>query len=176
MMSIAFFTAMPSGEAMCTVPSSSTSIGDAGLLDDAADGLAARADDVADLVGLDLQRGDARRVLRQLVARRRQRLGHLAEDVQAAFARLVERRLEDLARQALDLDVHLDGGDAVFGAADLEVHVAEVILVAEDVGEDGDALALLDEAHGDAGDRRLDRHARVHQRQRCRRTPTPSTS
>ena len=112
MMSIAFLHDAPSGEAMCTVPSSSTSIGDAGLLDDAADGLAAGADDVADLVGLDLQREDARRVRRQLLARRRQRLGHLAEDVEAAVARLVERRLQDLAGQALDLDVHLHGGDA----------------------------------------------------------------
>ena len=53
----------------------------------------------------------------------------------------------------------------VFDPADLEVHVAQVILVAEDVGQHGDAIALLDEAHGDAGDRRLDRHAGVHQRQ-----------
>ena len=35
-------------------------------------------------------------------------------------------------------------------AADLEVHVAEVILVAEDVGQDGDAVAFLDQAHRDA--------------------------
>ena len=40
------------------------------------------------------------------------------------------------------------------GAGDLEVHVAEVILVAEDVGEHREALAFLDQAHGDAGDRR----------------------
>ena len=39
---------------------------------------------------------------------------------------------------AADLDVHLQGGDALGGAGDLEVHVAEVILVAEDVGEDAD--------------------------------------
>ena len=39
------------------------------------------------------------------------------------------------------------------GAADLEVHVAEVILVAEDVGEDRDLLAVGDETHRDAGDR-----------------------
>ena len=37
---------------------------------------------------------------------------------------------------------------------DLEVHVAEMILVAEDVGEHREALALEDEPHGDAGDRR----------------------
>src|SRR5207245_2883588 len=40
-----------------------------------------------------------------------------------------------------------------------------VILVPEDVGEDGDAARLLDEAHRDAGDGRADRHARVHQRE-----------
>ena len=56
------------------------------------------------------------------------------------------------------------------GAGDLEVHVAEVILVAEDVGEHGEALLLLDQAHGDAGDRRLHRHAGVHQRQRAPHT------
>ena len=50
-------------------------------------------------------------------------------------------------------------------AGDLEVHVAEVVLVAEDVGEDGHAVALLDQAHGDAGHRRLERHPGVHQRQ-----------
>ena len=64
----------------------------------------------------------------------------------------------------------------LLGAADLEVHVAEVILVAEDVGQDGDLVAFLDEAHRDAGDRRLDRHARVHQRQRAAADRRPSTS
>jgi hypothetical protein len=39
------------------------------------------------------------------------------------------------------------------GAGHLEVHVAEMILVAEDVGEHREALAFEDEAHGDAGAR-----------------------
>ena len=91
--------------------------------------------------GLTLMRGDARRVLVELRARRVGSVSqHLAEDVQAALARLLERLLEDRAREARDLDVHLDGGDAALGAADLEVHVAEVILVAEDVAEDRDLL------------------------------------
>ncbi len=46
------------------------------------------------------------------------------------------------------------------GAADLEVHVAEVVLVAQDVGQDRVLVALLDEAHRDARDRRLDRARR----------------
>ncbi len=50
-------------------------------------------------------------------------------------------------------------------AGDLEVHVAEVVFVTEDVGEHREAAAFEHEAHGDARDRRLDRHAGVHQRQ-----------
>ena len=40
------------------------------------------------------------------------------------------------------------------GARDLEVHVAEVILGALDVGQDDGLVALHDEPHRDAGDRR----------------------
>ena len=87
-------------------------------------------------------------------ARLGEHLVHLAEDVQAAGLRLVERDLHDLARDAVDLDVHLQRGDAAARAGDLEVHVAEVILVAEDVGEHLEAVAFLHQAHRDAGDRR----------------------
>ena len=38
----------------------------------------------------------------------------------------------------------------VLGAGDLEVHVAEVILVTEDVGEHLEAAALEHQAHRDA--------------------------
>ena len=89
----------------------------------------------------------------------------MREDVHAAFARLRQRDRHDLLGDALDLDVHLQRGDAAVGAGDLEVHVAEVILVAEDVGQHGEAVAFLDEAHRDAGDVRLHRHAGVHQRE-----------
>ena len=54
MISMARCMPAPSLEAMKTVPSSSMSILHAGLLDDAADDLAAGADDVADLVRADL--------------------------------------------------------------------------------------------------------------------------
>src|SRR5690606_7233253 len=133
------------------------------LLDDAFDRLAAGPDDDADLVRLDLDGRDARRPLVDLRPGRRQRLEHLAEDVQPPFLGLRERLLQNRALEALDLDVHLDRGDAALGAAHLEVHVAQVILVAEDVAQDGDALSLGDEAHGDAGHRPLDRHAAVHE-------------
>jgi hypothetical protein len=70
-----------------------------------------------------------------------------------------------LLGDALDLDVHLQRGHTGRRAGDLEVHVAEVVLVAEDVGQHGETVAFLDQAHGDAGDVRLERHAGVHHRQ-----------
>ncbi len=80
--------------------------------------------------------------------------------------RLIERDPHDLFGDAGDLDVHLQRGDAIRGAGNLEVHVAEVIFIAEDVGQNGEILAFLDEAHRDTRDRRFQRHARIHQSQR----------
>ena len=54
------------------------------------------------------------------------------------------------ARDVRDLDVHLQGGDAVRGAGDLEVHVAVVIFGARDVGQNGVIVAFLHQAHRDA--------------------------
>ena len=62
----------------------------------------------------------------------------------AAVARLGERDPHDLLGNAGDLDVHLKRGDAFTGAGDLEVHVAEMVLVAKDVGEDRVAGTLED--------------------------------
>jgi hypothetical protein len=63
-------------------------------------------------------------------------LEHLAEDVQAAVARLLERVAQDLRERPSILMSIWIAVMPLAGAADLEVHVAEVVLVAEDVGED----------------------------------------
>ena len=87
-----------------------------------------------------MDRLDARRVLAELRPRLVQRLVHLAENMHAAVARLIERDLHDLLGDAGDLDVHLQRGHALGGSGNLEVHVAEMILIAEDVGEDGEIV------------------------------------
>src|SRR5581483_5115570 len=121
------------------------------LLLEGADRLAALADEGADLVRVDLDRLDARGVRRELLARARYRRPHLLEDEEAPAARLLERVAQDLERDALDLDVHLEGGDPLAGPGDLEVHVPEVVLDPRDVGEDDVVVALLDQSQGDAG-------------------------
>src|SRR4051812_9476726 len=97
-----------------------------GLLDDLADHLAAGADDLADLLLRHAHGGDARRGGGDVVPGAGQRLGHLAQDVQPPIPRLLQRDLHDVGRDGRDLDVHLQAGDALLGARDLEVHVAEV--------------------------------------------------
>src|SRR5215213_6598139 len=136
------------------------------LLRQRADRLAALADDRTDLLGVDLDRGDPRRVGRQLRARLRDGFLHLGEDRHPRVLGLLERPAQDLERDARDLDVHLERVDALGGTGDLEVHVAEMVLHARDVGEHHVVLTLLDETHRHSGHRRLDRHAGVHQRQR----------
>ena len=123
-------------------------------------------DHFADLVGRDGDRLDARRMLAKIRAGVAKRFRHLAEDVQPAVARLIERRLHDLGRDTGDLDVHLERSHALGRTGNLEVHVAEMILVADDVRQNRDAIRFLDEAHGDASNRRFQRNACVHHRQR----------
>ena len=48
-----------------------------------------------------------------------------------------------LRRDAGELEVELEAGDAVVGAAEFEVHVAVVIFAAEDVGEEEVALEVV---------------------------------
>ena len=114
---------------------------------------------------LDLELGDARRVGRDVLTRLRDRLGHLVEDVNPTLASLPKCLGHDLTADRVDLGVHLERGDAVLGSCDLEVHVAEVILVAQDVGEDCEVIAFLDQAHRDSSHWRLEGHSSVHQRE-----------
>src|SRR5207302_10751001 len=102
----------------------------AGLRNDLADDLAAGTDDFADLVLGDLHRLNAWGVGGELTAALTEGFGHFAEDVGAAVLRLGERVLHDLLGDSGNFDVHLQAGDALGRASDLEVHVAEMCLVA----------------------------------------------
>src|SRR5690242_18849183 len=73
----------------------------------AADGLAALADEQADLVRADVDADDARGVRRQALARAGDGLAHLVEDGQARLLGLGERVAQDVEGDAGDLDVHL---------------------------------------------------------------------
>ena len=129
------------------------------------DDLATGADDGTDHILRDIEGLDARHELLVVGTRLGDGLGHLVEDVEAALTGLLQGFGQHLVGEAVDLDVHLAGGDAIAGTRDLEVHVTKVVLVAEDVGEDGifAGLAITDHTHGHASDGLAHRHASVHQ-------------
>ena len=95
-------------------------------------------------------------------------VGQFVEDVHATFLSLVERTFQNVEREAVDLDIHLCGSDTIPCSRHLEVHVAQVILITEDVGEDGILVfaGVLDKSHGNTRHGLLDGHTRIHQRQR----------
>ena len=127
--------------------------GRTGFLGDRADGDTTFADDIANLVRVDFERNDAWRMLGHLCTRRVDRLVHLFEDMQPAVLCLFQRDLHDLAGDAIDLDIHLQRVDTVHRAGHLEIHVAEVILVAQDIGQHCKFGAFLDQTHRHPGDR-----------------------
>ena len=94
--------------------------------------------------------------------------GDFVEDEESSFLGLREGALENLVGEAVHLDVHLGSRDAVLGSRHLEIHVAEVVLVTEDVGEDSvvGALVLADETHGNTCHRFLDFDTGIHQSER----------
>ena len=106
----------------------------AGDLDDLANHLAARADHFADLVLGDVDDGDARRVAADRVARRRSIAFAISSRMCMRPSRACASAMpHDLLGDRGDLDVHLQARSRPLGAGDFEVHVAEMILVAEDV-------------------------------------------
>ena len=95
-------------------------------------------------------------------------LHHLTEDVFATSLSLCKCLFEDFVRKTIALDVHLRSGQALERTRGLEVHVAKVVFVTEDVGENGIFVFtwVLDQAHCDTRNRSLQGYTSIHERER----------
>ncbi len=138
-----------------------------GLLDDPADHLSSRPDYESDLLlrnGYSLKQ---RCVWGEVITRRGDRPIHLIQDCEPGLLGLLKRLAQGLASDSAYLDIELEPGDPVPRPHDLEVHIAVVVFRAHDVGQDDATLRylVLDHPHCDPGDRFIERHAAVHQRQ-----------
>ena len=133
------------------------------------DHLALRADDLADLLDRNGGGDDARSELAHL-SRAVDALVNDLENRGASFLGLLQSGGQDIGGDAVELGVELQGSDELRGTRHLEVHVAEGILGAQDIGEGlEDVLAINiagHETHGDAGNRSLQRHTGSEQGQR----------
>ena len=141
--------------------------GGSGLLLHTLDDLSTRANDSADILLGNLECLDARHLRLEVGARSVEHLQHLIQHMLASVLGLHKSLLEDLVGEAVAFDIHLCSGESVACTGGLEVHVAQVVLIAENVAKHGIFLLsrVLDEAHGDTGYGILDRHTGVHERQ-----------
>ena len=128
------------------------------------DDLALGPDDLADLVQWYLELDDLGSSGPDIVPGGVDGACHHLQDLEPGITGLIERTSEHIGGEAVDLGVELESGHEVSGARHLEVHVAERIFGAQDVGEGCVATFVEYQPHGDAGHRRLDGHARVHER------------
>ena len=138
---------------------------DACALDDLIDSLAALADDITDLLRIDLHEVDLGSVLIDSGTGLGNGIVHNAvHDEHSGFTAARDGTGDDVLCQAVDLDIHLDRGDTVFCAGHLEVHVAEEVFKALDVGEENEIIVSLagDKAAADACDGLLDRDTCCH--------------
>ena len=63
---------------------------------------------------------------------------HFSQNVHSAFARLLESTCHNFVRKPIDLYIHLRSSDSILSPGYLEVHVAKVILIAKDIGKNGE--------------------------------------
>ena len=85
----------------------------------------------------------------------------------APFFGLCQCLAQNLKVKPLDLQVHLQGSNAMLGTGDLEVHVTQGIFQPLNIAQDfiGTRFLILNQAHRNARDRHCDRHTGIHQRQ-----------
>ena len=138
-----------------------------GLFLNLVDHLALRADDLADLVDRN-GGGDDARSIRTHLGRAVDALVDDFENGSAGFLGLLQSGGKNVCRNAVELGVELQGGDEFGGTSDLEVHIAKCVFSTENIGQGLENVLAVNitghEAHGDAGNRSLQRHACSEQR------------
>src|SRR5690349_4338116 len=91
--------------------------------------------DVTYFLGVDSDLDDTGSMFRDILAPSRQRLLHDRENMYPSFPCLYQGSMQDLFGDPLNLDIHLQGSNAVFGTRHLEIHVAQVIFITQNITE-----------------------------------------
>ena len=139
-----------------------------GLFLNLVDHLALRTDDFADLVDRN-GGGDDARCVRAHLGRTIDALVDDFENGGTGFLGLLQSRGQNVSRNAVELGIELQSGDELGSTGNLEVHIAEGVFGAENIGQGPEDVLAVNiaghEAHGDARNRGLQRHACGEQRQ-----------
>ena len=92
-------------------------------------------------------------------------VGEALQDVLTTSLSLHQSLLEDVEAQTVALDIHLGGCQTVLCTSGLEVHIAQVVLVAKDIAKYSILIftRILDQSHCDTRNRLLHWNTSVHQ-------------
>ena len=90
---------------------------------------------------------------------------HFAENVHSAFLGLFQSFHKDFSCDTGDLHIHLNGGHTFSGTGHFEVHIAEGVFKALNIGKNGNIVVVFNETHRHTGNRRFNGHTGIHQRQ-----------
>src|SRR5690606_8919605 len=92
-------------------------------------------------------------------------LGQKSQNMEPSVPGLFKGLDQDFIGKSLDLDVHLTGGDPISGTGDLEVHIPQMVLIAQNVRKYGmlAAFGIGDQSHGDSGNRFLELYPGIHE-------------
>ena len=141
-----------------------------GAGNDLVNGLASLTNNITDLLRIDLDGNDLRCIFTNLCSRMCDAGSHdLVDDIFSCFFGSCNRLFYNRSCQAVDLDIHLNCGDTVMGTCYLEVHIAEEVFQALDIGQDDIIIIGIagNQTTGNTSNLLLDRNTRCHQRQ-CR--------
>ena len=123
----------------------------AGVFLDRADVFAARSDQQTDLIRIDFRSKQPWCISADFGSGSRDAREHLAQDLDAGIASLLEGRSDDVFADSIDLQVQLDACDPILGSSDFEVHIAVVIFVADDVRQEHEVIFIADQSDADPG-------------------------
>ena len=105
-----------------------------GLLLNTLNHLAARTNDFANQLGVNLNADKFRCILAELGSGAVYCTVHYVEDLQPCDARLFKGLHNNILSESFGFDVKLYRGDAVFSTCHLEVHLSEVVFLAHNIG------------------------------------------
>ena len=134
--------------------------------------LAARPDDIANLVGMYLHGNNTRCIGGQFLTRCIEDRQHLIHNMKASFMSLFQSRIKNFTAEAFDFNIHLNSRNALCRTGYLEVHITQSIFHALNIRQNRKVVILRYKSHSYARNGSLNGNARIH---KCQRTAANAT-
>ena len=123
-------------------------------------------DHITNFVRVDFQDNHRRSIFGYVCSGFRNNFVHFTQDMNSGIVGLFECIFHDVLCYALDLYVHLQSGNALHSSCNFEIHVPQMIFIAQNISEDCVTISVFNETHGYTRNCFRNRYTRIHQRQR----------